>query len=523
MSGNALLVALAEHARSSPDAVFLVEMDGRTTTYGALASLATRIAETLREFGVRPGDRVGVHLRKSVDAVAAICGILHAEGIYVPLDAAAPAARSASILVDCGARAVLTGGPSGEVLRQELAALDAAMQVHLLTGVGGGAGIQEWLVQSGVPVTGTQGGHPTSPDSAACILYTSGSTGGPKGVVIPVRAVESFVQWAIASFAPNPCDRVASHAPFHFDLSIFDLFVPMRAGASVLLLDDSVVANPRLLVECIASRGITIWYSTPTTLRMLLDHGRLEETPSGALRLVLFAGEVFPLPQLRRLTRAWPAPRYCNLYGPTETNVVTWFEVPPDFDFDREPSLPIGEPCAGVIVMVEADCGGMAGAGEVGELLICSPTTMTGYWNRPDLTARALQKDSQERLWYKTGDLASRDERGVLHFHGRRDRMIKRRGYRIELAEIEAALSHHPQLGAVVTSTRVDSRGQTVIVAHVTLRGAERPSVVDLKKYCSAHLPLWMIPDQFEVLHSFPMTSTGKVDLQSLGTRDPGS
>jgi non-ribosomal peptide synthetase component F len=187
--------------------------------------------------------------------------------------------------------------------------------------------------------------EPPSAEDLAYILYTSGSTGRPKGVCLEHRHATTFVDWCVRTFECGPDDRCSSHAPFHFDLSILDLWMPLACGASVALIEESLAKDPRGLPAFIDERGITIWYSVPSILSLMATHGRLDEHAHDRLRIVCFAGEVFPLPGLRALRTAWPEPDFWNLYGPTETNVCTALRLPATIEVDRTEPFPIGRAC----------------------------------------------------------------------------------------------------------------------------------------------------------------------------------
>jgi len=439
-------------------------------TYGTLDREADGLAQRLIAVGIRPGDRVVVRIAKSIGAVIGIFGVLKAGAAYVPQAADAPAARNDRIAASSGAAALLTvaerGGP-----------------------------IQIDLLQRG------DGGDP----QLSYILFTSGSTGEPKGVAHTHASALSFVDWAAERFAPTADDVFASHAPFTFDLSIFDLFVPLGHGATLVLFDEGLGRFPAGLAQAIAERRISVWYSTPSTLRMLMAYGRMERHSYPALRLVLYAGEVFAANQLRELKQIWPAPAYANLYGPTETNVCTYYEVPDRWDEERVEPFPIGICCENDQALVVD-----------GELCIRGGTVMAGYWGQPELTEAAFLTDADGARWYRTGDLVQLVDDGNYQFLGRRDRMVKRQGYRIELGEIEAVLGSHERVteAAVVSAPHPDQGVE--IRAYMTIDDGEKPSLVAFKTYSARNLPSYMIPDRFVVLEGLPRTSTDKIDYRTL-------
>jgi amino acid adenylation domain-containing protein len=358
----------------------------------------------------------------------------------------------------------------------------------------------------------------------AYVIYTSGSTGTPKGVMISHANALAFVNWAAAEFAVSAGDRLSSHAPLHFDLSIFDLYAAMKAGASVSLVPDGTSTFPVRLAEWIVKNEISIWYSVPSILTLLLLKGGIERADLARLRLVLFAGEVFPTKYLRELLRALPRAAFANLYGPTETNVVTWYPVPPLDGAGDEP-IPIGRACANSEIFLVDDEGRLVEEpGVPGELYARGPTIAQGYWGDPEKTARTFvanpfQPNFTERV-YRTGDIVARDPGGELRLLGRRDRMVKSRGYRIELDEIETVLYAHPEVKEAAVVAIPDELAGNVIRAFVA---PETLAVAALREHCLGRLPRYMVPESFEVRAELPKTSTGKVDRPTLARESAGS
>jgi amino acid adenylation domain-containing protein len=480
---------------------FNVRGAGAALSHDELVRRAGHIRNCLRQLGVGPGDRVGLRLRKSPDAVAAVFGVLQAGAAYVPVDAESPAARGAWIFGDCQVKAVITETGLRPTLEAELAAL-AASPVIL-------------SIEDLPPAPETESAD-SGPEDVAYILYTSGSTGRPKGVVLTHGNALSFIDWCSETFRPAAADVFSSHAPFHFDLSILDIFLPARHGATLVLIGEALGKDPQQLAATIAVEKITRWYSTPSILSLLCEYGKLERHDYRALHTVLFAGEVFPVPRFRDLHEHWPHPRYFNLYGPTETNVCTWFEVPADDSWQQRDTFPIGRICRPNAGRVVDEKGHDVPAGALGELVVAGPNVMSGYWNRAELTAAAFIGGPDGRRWYRTGDLVTEDAGGEYTYRGRRDRMVKRRGYRVELGEIEAALSRHPDIREVAAVAVPDPASGVRIAAFVSCHPGRSASIIALKTHSSRNLPPYMVPDQFKVVDALPRTSTDKIDLQGL-------
>ena len=512
---------LAASASRHPERVAVVD-DERSVTYAELHDTSSRLANLLREHGIRRGDRVGLYLDKSLEAILGIYAILKSGAAYVPLDPAAPPARLAGIAADAGLRVLITG-PEKQGLWQELR--DGGAPVETLIALNASDG--EVSGPDGVRLltsTALESQEPTAAADAeraasdlAYILYTSGSTGVPKGVMLSHANATAFVAWAAAEFEVTEADRLSSHAPLHFDLSVLDLYVAAEAGAALVLVPGQLSLFPSELARWIRDSGITIWYSVPSILTLLVLRGKLTETTLPELRTILFAGEVFPTKYLHQLMQLLPHVRFANLFGPTETNVCTWYEVP---RWEGEPplSIPIGKPACGDEIFAVLDDGSLAPPGEVGELYVRGPSVMQGYWGDDERTAATLLPEWGEQPTgyptYRTGDLARLDESGDWVFLGRRDAQIKSRGYRIELGDIEAALGGHPSVVECAVVPIPDEVVTNRIKAYVVVR--DEVSEDALVTFVCDRLPRYMAPELFEFRDELPRSSTGKVDRRAL-------
>jgi amino acid adenylation domain-containing protein len=505
---------LSAAARSGGTSIAVVDGE-RELSYAELDARSSSLAAALVDRGVEPGDRVGLLLEKSLEAVIAIYGVLKAGAVYVPLDDQAPVHRLAYIARDAGMRCVVSSDARAGVCSEIIA---QGAPIETIIGAGydaedddAGPSV-EWLPWSVVDeFDPTAPPIADDPDALAYILYTSGSTGEPKGVMLSHANCRAFVDWAAGEVGVTPEDRLSSHAPFHFDLSTFDLFAAAHGGAAVVLVPRDLSIFPVMLARFIAEQAITVWYSVPSALTALVLRGELQETPLPALRVVIFAGEVFPVKYLAQLMELVPEPRYLNFFGPTETNVCTWHEVPRGEPPTAE--LPIGVPLPGVSAAIELEDGTPAGDGELGELVIGGPTVMHGYWNDPERTARTLRVADGVRS-YRTGDLVRRRPDGELLFAGRRDSQIKTRGYRVELGEIEAALSATEGVVEAAVIAVPDETITNRLKAFVVT--AEPIATARLQRLCRERLPSHMIPDEIEFRSELPKSSTGKVDRRAL-------
>ncbi len=501
---------LEASAQRSPTKPAVVEPGKGSVSYRELDAVAARIGEALARSGVSAGDRVGVCAPKSTATVASIFGILKAGAAYVPVDPTAPPSRNAYIFEDCTIRAAIVerGLASGLLAELDADACGPVVELEAARPLGVDLAVVNLRPRGATDAAASQA-------SISYILYTSGSTGRPKGVIHTHASALSFIDWCSQELEPQDTDRFSSHAPFHFDLSILDIYLPLKHGATLVLFGEELGKQPASIAEVIAQEEISVWYSTPSTLRLLLEFGRLHRHRYPRLRTVIFAGEVFPIKHLRALKEAWPLPVWYNLYGPTETNVCTYHRLPDELSSSRTEPVPIGRPCSGDRVYVAEPGGQPAPSGEEGELYVSGGSVMLGYWNLPEHNAAAFHVDEFDTRWYRTGDIVKEVD-GELVYVGRRDRMVKRRGYRVELGEIESALYQHPSISEAAVIAAAGENGDLTVKAFVVWSGEDQPSTIGLKRYCSDILPLYMVPDRFSVQSELPKTSTDKIDYQRL-------
>jgi amino acid adenylation domain-containing protein len=508
---HSLSHALEQAAARFPEQTAL-RCDGQGITYAALNQRVTSLACLLRDRGVQRGDRVGLYLRKSIDAVVSVYGTMRAGAAYVPLDPFAPTARLIQVIEDCGIRCLITDADSTMRLRSFV----SNTSVACLVGISAIPDIPiPCIPWSGILARNSERGleSPVERQDLAYILYTSGSTGTPKGIVHTHASALGFAQWAADEYDLRPADRVSNHAPLHFDLSTFDLFAAMLRGATTVIIPEYLTKFPVGLAQLLSDEHITVWYSVPYALIQLLEHGNLSMWNLTALRWVLFAGESFPTKHLCRLMARFPRARFSNLYGPTETNVCTYYHVPPILA-DGETAIPIGRACAGIAAIVVDEYGQPVPPGEGGELWVSGPTTMRGYWGRPQLDVQSFVPapggDDEGARFYRTGDLVRRLPDGNLLYLGRKDRQVKIRGYRVELDEIEAALLSHAEVQEAVVYTVPDGRGSYELAGTVIPMPGATLTERQLKQHTAQRLPSHARPAAIAISSALPRTSTGK-------------
>ena len=496
---------LAQSAAKYPERPALFEPGQAPVTYAAAQQSARLVADFLGAKGVGQSERVAFCLPKSALSVYAVFGILECGAVYVPLDSEAPAHRNRYIVEDCQARGMILSPELAESYAAALGSKAAAPQA-----------------MPGLPLAWLELRHEGDeslavPADLAYILYTSGSTGQPKGVLLTEQNASCFVSWAGDAFSIHEHDVFSSIAPFHFDLSIFDLFTALRHGASIVLIDAQAAKNPMRLAELIGQYRISVWYSTPTTLKMMLRFGRMERHDHSSLRIVLFAGEVFPLEPLREIKARWASAHFFNLYGPTETNVCTFHPIPEVIPAEQASPYPIGQACpyAECRLLVEGQPQALF-PGLEGELIVGGQSVMAGYLNLPERNERAFVQEGNT-TWYRTGDLVRVNAALELEYVSRFDRMVKRHGYRIELGEVEAALHRHPEISEAGAVSIPQANGEVLIAAFYTTKNHQAPlPFLALQDFLASQMPAYMIPDKLIHLEETPKTTTHKINYPAL-------
>lgn len=479
---------LIKSAQEFPHQAALTDELG-TITYEDLNNLSNTIAHILIKSGVQTGDRVGIWLNKSRYAVAAMQAVLRLGSSYVPLDPLSPLSRILLILQDCNINTLISGKEKSSILNTQ-----AGIQLNIVAI----EDINSWEDQSSNFIN-----IKNDENSLAYILYTSGSTGVPKGVCISHKNALAFINWAVEFIKPNANDHFANHAPFHFDLSIFDLYVSLSVGASVFLIPDNLSYAPANLVEFIKQHNITIWYSVPSALIMMIDSGDLLGLSVISLKQIIFAGEPFPAKYLKTLHKKWPDIRYINFYGPTETNVCSYYEINDIPDIGDNPP-PIGKASCGNTLWAVKSNNFIANVNEEAELVVSGPSVMMGYWGQKPLESKP----------YRTGDLVKLLPNGNFIYIGRKDNMVKIRGHRVDIGDIESILHNHPGIKEVAVYINGEHVYKRIIACVVPQQIP--PTLLELKKYCSENLPRYMIIDAIRIVPELPRTRNGKLNRLEL-------
>jgi amino acid adenylation domain-containing protein len=516
---------LSESAIKFPNREAIIFKD-QILTYAALENESNKLAHTLFSLNIKKGDRVGLFFNRGVESIIAACAVLKVGAAYVPIDPMSPVRRISFIIEKCGIRTLCT-------VNDNLPKLDPAIsdnsQLEFIVLLDRSSSNPPKLNGKIQIIDAYSPSRKTDKKSydlnvvdtdLAYILFTSGSTGNPKGVMLSHRNSLTFINSTYEFFRITEQDRLSNIAPLHFDMSVFDIFVAFKAGACVVIIPEITAVFPIKLVEYIEEKKITVWNSVPSALSLLATNKNLPAHDLSNLRLILFAGELFPLKYLQILQQAIPGARFCNMYGQTEANSSTYYWIEPSHLTEIK-LLPIGKALPNFEVFALDENGSqIQNTDKEGEFYVRASTVALGYWGEPEKTENAFVKNPlrpnlSEKV-YKTGDLVRLDANGNYVFLGRRDHMIKSRGYRIEIGEIETVLNNHPEIkNAVVIPIPDELIGNRLSVIIVPVLPGKLTKD-DIYKYCFSQLPKYMIPDTIEFRDTVPMTSSGKVDRQKL-------
>lgn len=486
-----LIDDLLRHAQDRPHAPAAADPT-RSLDWASLRDEVAAVATGLAARGVGPGDRVGIHLPNSLDFLVVALGAGWLGATFVGLDVSSPPARTVALIADFEPAVVATTATDPPA-----AGLGAVPTTR-----------PDDLRASGVAVR-----RPQPPTGPAYLIYTSGTTGTPKGVAIGHAALDASLSAMNEIIELTPSTRSMCVSPFHFDGSYATLLGTVHAGGFVTIPDRASLVFPRNFLRWIEHHAVDVTGFTPTYLRLLAAGRALPAIGSGSLRVLGLGGEALAATDVLALLRAAPELRVFNRYGPTETTIAVAHHRLGAEDLRPGEPVPIGRPHRGTRFLVLTDSGEPVPAGRAGELWIGGPQLMDGYWGAPELTASVLQDDvvPGEAL-YRTGDIVRAGSDGVFTWLDRADRVVKRRGLRISLAEVANALMTVDGVeGAAAVA--VGQAPDTRIVAFAVLRGC---SVEAARAGAGERLPEAMLPDHIVHVESLPLTSSGKLDERRL-------
>ena len=433
------------------------------------------------EMTLRPGDRVAICLPKSLETVQLVYGVLAAGAAYVPLPIQEPVPRLLSILTAIDPRLLITVPQ----ISHQLAAhrpKESLPPIRIVEPAAGGRGLD--LLLSGTAHENAVA--PARGDDLAAVFFTSGSTGEPKGVMWSQACLARTIAWARKRSAMSEKDKLISLASLQYTTAL-DVFFPLASGCSVHLLSDREAQFADHIVESSRREGITIWSLSATTLRLLLENGGMASGGLDTLRRVEFFGESLAIPVLRRLMAILPQAEFVNIYGATEAYDMLSYPVPRPLPPNME-ALPLGRASWGNVVTLCDESGTPVPPGAIGEICVRSERTMLGYWNDPVLTA--ARRLHGKRDSYRTGDLAVEGDDGLLKLVGRTDNVVKLRGHRFDLGEIEAVLKSHAPIRDAV-AVPIPMAGDTIEIIAVILAGKREGLESELKRLCRSAEEQW--------------------------------
>jgi D-alanine--poly(phosphoribitol) ligase subunit 1 len=479
------LIQRIDHwATAAPEAIAHLSGDS-ILTYGELRKRSDGLASYLRKRFSDDRRPIAVLGHREPEMLIAFLGAVKSGRPYVPIDIALPRTRIDQILASSNAASTLTP----DQIRQ------------FSTG------------EMGAPTI------PVEKNDPFYILFTSGSTGQPKGVIITLACLEHFISWMLAEQQFSKRAEVfLNQAPFSFDLSVMDLYCSLATGGTLFSISRDLIENPKKLYSALASSSVTTWVSTPSFAQMCLVEDNFAEAMLPGVRRFLFCGETLAPQTAAQLLARFPQAQVWNMYGPTEATVATTSIRIEATILEKYSPLPVGRVMPGTKIFIVDENGAELSANKRGEIIITGPNVSPGYAGRHDLTARAFFEYRGLRA-YKTGDLG-RFRDSLLFFEGRIDEQIKLSGYRIELGDVEANLRALPTVRNAVVVPVIKSGATQSLTAFVTLLARNETSdfklAHNLRSQLGERLPVYMLPRKFVFLDTFPMTANGKVDRAAL-------
>lgn len=499
---NTCIQFLEETANKNPEKTAIVDHE-RSYTFREIRLNALKIAQVLDQFGA--GRPVAIFLPKSCQSILSFMGVLYSGNFYVPLDIKSPQDRLAQVIRDLGPVALITNTAQEKSISEMLP--DGNIKVINIDSI-----LNSKEEISFDHTTRTERVIDTDP--IYCI-YTSGSTGTPKGVVVSHRGVMDYLDYIIESFELNQDTILGNQTQFHFDVSVVDIFVPMKMGATLHIIPEQLFTFPAKLAEFMDAKQINTIYWVPSAMNQVSNSNALSLQKCDRLKKVLFAGEVMPIKTLNYWRKHLPEALFANLYGPTEITVTCTHYIV-DRDFADHESLPIGKPCRNTDVLVLDEQNRLIEANDttsLGELCVRGSSLALGYWGDFEKTATVfiqnpLNQHYPEKI-YRTGDFVKYNARGELEYHGRKDRQIKHMGYRIELGEIDQAILRFKEIDNACVL--YDAKEKS-LVCFFESKHKEIDETFLRNKLIGA-LPKYMIPTSYVKLPLLPIGSTGKVDV----------
>ena len=477
----------------------------------------TTVAALLRDHGVCRGDRVGVMMHKSIESAIGIYAAMTAGAAYVPIDPLTPKERLQFIINDCTLSALLVDDSTS----LKLSTISPDPVKLIIGGDYKHPNIEHitWPLAVQFPTQMTLHNRSHEND-LAYVMYTSGSTGTPKGLMHTHKSGLTYARQAAKLYGLSPGDKLGNHSALHFDMSTLEYFAGPLYGATSVIITEEYLRMPASLSSLIETEKLTIWHSVPFAIIQLLEHGQIESKDFSTIRWLLFGGEPFSPHYLNRIMQLLPQVRVGNLYGPAELNQTTFYEIPRTL-LEDDVTVPIGDVWENSDRLILDDQNNLLNNdGDVGELVVRSPTMMDGYWGRPDLTEKVFfdhqLNDGRNARYLRTGDLVRIDNPTQMTFIGRKDRQVKVRGFRIELDEIEMVAYQHESVeeAAAVKITDVSNIDQIALA--IILKKDFDANEKSLRQHLAKYLPTYARPTSILFRETFPRTSSSKINRPQL-------
>lgn len=505
-SSRSLSGLIATQAEIRPDADAVVDIS-RTWTWAEAADATGKLSAALVEAGVRPRDRVGVHLNKCAEGFFAMHAVVSVGAVAVPLDPGSPASRLSRICEQMQINVIISHQPRIKTL----------LDMHQIRPIGAVIGltsdeIDTTLINRDALVTL----DPRAPatvfaDEPSYIITTSGSTGEPKGMVHTHRSALAYADMTLRTYGLRTDDRVSDIAPHHFDISTHSLWSVPLAGATNIVISEPYQRLPASHSQRLQDERVTYWYSVPFLLHQLVLRGDLSNRDLSALRWVHFGGEVISPQVIGDFMRAASNARFANIFGPAETNqcTVAFFDTPPDPD----KMLTVGRPLDHSDIRIidpDSDSPDRANVVSHGEMWASTPQLMEGYWEQPELNSKVLV-ESDGKVFYRSGDLVSVDDDGMMTFHGRVDHQVKVRGFRIELEGVEMELEKLGHADHVVVAVQRSASGEDQLIAGLLGPRGDFDEG-DFLRSAASVLPAYSVPTHTVHISEARFTGSGKLD-----------
>lgn len=489
----------------NPQKTALLHHDAQMT-FAELQQKSKRLADLLCDrFPCQKNRPVAVFLPKSFGVYVCDIGIVYSANFFSNLDVKTPAERIGNILQLMQPLAVLTEGKYKATLEQIEGLTTPIIDL-------------DEVVWNTVPDHQTELAeqlHGQIDTDPLCIINTSGSTGTPKGVVLNHRSFFDFMQWSFDTFHLNGEEVIGALSPVVFDIYDFELCLMMWKGSSIALLDAEMGAFPARLLQEVQAKKVSFLFWVPTIMVNIANMGLLDRIPLPDLRIVWFAGEVFPTKQFNVWKQHFPQVVFANLYGPIEITLDCVYYIV-DRDFDESEPLPIGIPCRNTDILLLNEENRLCGPNEVGELCVRGTSLAMGYYNNPEKTAAAFVQNPLNQSYpetiYRTGDLAYMDSNGLINFKGRKDSLIKHMGYRIELGEIEHIVGNKLKLVRNCCAV-YDKHKRQIVLFFEKVDATDGPAI---RRALTKELPRYMVPDRYEEMAELPRNTNGKIDRLKL-------